>query len=306
MPEAKRDFMLVCKSYRGDAARVKRLLGTLARHNPQAIPIFIIVPKGDVPVFREVLAGERYELVTDEDVVRSHPQAASANLLDRLNRTPGYRSQQVIKADAWRLLGCASYLSVDSDTVFLRDIARANFLHPAGHPYTLMHQSRDLLQLAIDRGHSKVAQHFREESERMKSLFERVGPDYDFGPQPLIWSARVWSDLHDRFFAPRGWTLWDAIDHIPTEIRWYGEAVLAYRSIPVEPIEPLFRVYHHDWQWLVMRRLGETPEKLAEQFLGACYQSNWEYELDALDSRSALSRFARRIKRWRRRMEAMR
>src|SRR5207245_7505245 len=124
------------------AARVKRLLGTLARHNPQAIPVFVIVPEGDVAVFREMLAGERYQLVTDEDVVRSHPQAAAANLPDRLHRTPGYRSQQVIKAEAWRLLGCDSYLCVDSDTVLLRDIARSDFLHPQGHPYTLMHQSR--------------------------------------------------------------------------------------------------------------------------------------------------------------------
>lgn len=306
MPEAPRDFLIVCKSYRGDAVRVKRLLATLAAHNPEAIPVVVIVPEADVAVFRDTLSGQPHELVTDEDVVRSHPQCESGKLIDRLHATPGYRSQQVIKSDVWRLLGCDSYLCVDSDTVFLRDISRADFLHPDGHPYTLMHQSRDLLQLAIDRGHGRVAKHFREESERMKSLFGRRGPDYDFGPQPLIWSARVWRDLHERFLVPRGWTLWDAIDHIPTEIRWYGEALLAYRSIPVEPIEPLFRVYHHDWQYFTMKRLGETPDKLAQQFLGACYQSNWEYELDAPGNRSALSRLGRRLKRWRRRLEAMR
>ena len=300
------DFMLVCKSYRGDLARVRRLLDTLAPHNPQGLPTVVIVPSDDLPLFREGLAGQRHELVSDEDVVRSHPKAGSNQLLDRYKNTPGYRSQQVIKSDAWRLLGCDSYLCVDSDTVFLRDIGRSDFLHPDGHPYTLIHQSRDLLQLAVDRGHPGVAQHFREESQRLKSLFGRVGPDYDFGPQPLLWSSRVWNDLDRRFFEPRGWTLWDAIDHVPTEIRWYGEALLAYQSIPLAPIEPLFRVYHHDWQWLAMRRLGETPEKLADQFLGAVYQSNWEFELDAPGTRSALSRLSRQFKRFRRRLENLR
>ncbi|HMC16770.1 MAG TPA: DUF6492 family protein [Albitalea sp.] len=300
------DFVLVCKSYRADLARVERLLQTLAPHNPQSLPVMLIVPKDDLALFREALANRRVEMASDEDVVGCQPHASTKSLLERYRNTPGYRSQQVIKADAWRLLGCTSYLCVDSDTVFLRDIARDDFLHPDGHPYTLMHQSRDLLQLAVDRGHAGVARHFRHESQRLKSLFGRVGPDYDFGPQPLLWSSRVWSDLHDKFFEPRGWTLWDAIDQVPTEIRWYGEALLAYRSIPLDPIEPLFRVYHHDWQWLTMRRLGETPEKLADQFLGAVYQSNWEFELDAPGTRSALSRIGRRFKRWRRAVEAIR
>ncbi|WP_372524531.1 DUF6492 family protein [Piscinibacter sp.] len=299
------DFALVCKSYRGDAVRVKRLLDSLAPHNPQGLPVVVAVPQDDLALFRDVLSAHRPELVSDEDIVRSHPEAAAKGLLERYRATPGYRSQQVIKADAWRLLGCSSYLCVDSDTVFLRDIGRDDFLHPAGHPYTLLHQSRELLQLAVNRGHADVARHFHAESQRIKALFGRVGPDYDFGPQPLLWSARVWADLHERFLAPRGWTLWDAIEHAPTEIRWYGEALLAYRSIPIDPIEPLFRVYHHEWQWFALRRLGETPDKLAEQFLGAVYQSNWEFELDAIGRRSAMSRLGRRLKRWRRRLEAL-
>lgn len=298
------DFAFVCKSYHGDVARARRLLDSLVENNPQQIPVAVIVPKDDLALFREALSGRRHELVCDDDVVSCHPQAAEKLLLDRYRATPGYRAQQVIKAEAWRLLGCSAYLCMDSDTVFLRPAHRSDFLTPAGHPYTLLHQSRELLQLAVNRGHSKVAEAFRAESQRLKALFGREGPDYDFGPQPLIWSARVWSDLHDKFLAPRGWTLWDAIDHVPTEIRWYGEALLAYRSIPIDPIEPLFRVYHHEWQWLVQRRLGESAATLPSQFIGAVYQSNWEYELDLPGTRSALSLLSRRLKRLRRRLQA--
>ncbi len=297
-------FVLLCKSYRGDAARVARLLDSLARHNPQRLPVVIAVPEADMALFRELTGSHAALLVADEDIVRSHPQAAERDLLARYRATPGYRMQQVVKADAWRLLGCESYLCMDSDSVFLRDMALSDFIAPAGHPYTLLHQSRELMQLAVNRGHAEMLVNFRAESERMKTLFGRVGPDHDFGPTPVLWSARVWADLHERLLAPRGWTLWDAIDHIPTEIRWYGEALLAYRSIPIDAIEPLFRVYHHEWQYLAMRQQGETPQTLAQQFLGAVYQSNWEFELDQPGTRSAASRLSRRLKRWRRRLGA--
>jgi Family of unknown function (DUF6492) len=297
-------FVLLCKSYRGDAARVARLLDSLARHNPQRLPVVIAVPEADMALFRELTGGHAALLVADEDIVRSHPQAAERDLLARYRATPGYRMQQVVKADAWRLLGCESCLCMDSDSVFLRDVALSDFIAPAGHPYTLLHQSRELMQLAVNRGHAEMLVNFRAESERMKTLFGRVGPDHDFGPTPVLWSARVWADLHERLLTPRGWTLWDAIDHIPTEIRWYGEALLAYRSIPIDAIEPLFRVYHHEWQYLAMRQQGETPQTLAQQFLGAVYQSNWEFELDQPGTRSAASRLSRRLKRWRRRLGA--
>jgi Family of unknown function (DUF6492) len=299
------DFVLLCKSYRGDVRRVQRLLDSLGRHNPAQLPVVVVVPEADRPLFRETLGGHRVELVSDEDVVRSHPQAAEKDLLARYRATPGSHSQQVVKADAWRLLGFDACLCMDSDTVFLRDVGRADFIAPAGHPYTLMHQSRELMQLALNRGHPDVLRHFVQESERLKAQFGRVGPDHDFGPQPLLWSSQVWRDLHERFLAPRGWTLWDAMDLAPTEIRWYGEALLAYRSIPLDPIEPLFRVYHHEWQYFALRRLGETPATLAQQFLGVVYQSNWEYELDAAGARSFGSRLNRRFKRWRRRVGAM-
>ena len=212
------DFVLLCKSYRGDAARVRRMLDSLALHNPEQLPVVVAVPRDDLALFREWTAPHAVELITDEDIVCSHPLAAAKDLLGRYRQTPGDRSQQVVKADAWRLLGCDSLLCVDSDTVFLRNIARSDFLCDGGHPYTVLHQSRDLLQLALARRHPEVAQHFREESEKLKTLFGRSGPDYDFGPTPVPWSAQVWADLDERLLQPGGWTLWDAIDHAPTTV----------------------------------------------------------------------------------------
>ena len=54
----------------------------------------------------------------------------------------------------------------------------------------------------------------------------------------------------------------------------------------------------------MQQRLGESAATLPAQFIGAVYQSNWEYELDAPGTRSAMSLLSRRLKRLRRRWQA--
>jgi hypothetical protein len=292
------DFPIVCKTYRGDLRRTQRLLASLQPHNRDKLPVVLIVPSGDLELFRSQLPTGACEFVTDEDVVAAHPQAASLDLLARYKATPGNKAQQVVKSEAWRLLGCKAYLCTDADTVFLRPFGHADFVAPEGHPYSHVHQSKEYRQLAASRGYVKVEEDFRRESARLKGIFGRTGPDYDFGPTPVPWSAKVWNDLHEQRLAPQGHTLWDAIEQMPSELRWYGESLLAFQSIPLAPIEPLFRVYHHDWHFNALRRLGENEANLPERFIGAVYQSNWQYEMDEAGARSASSRAVRWAKRW--------
>jgi hypothetical protein len=293
------DFVLFCKSYARDLRRTLRMVESAQRCNRDRLPLVLAVPGADEALFRAALPAGAVELVSDEAIVAAHPLARERGLLARLRATPGRIAQQVVKSEAWRLLGCDAYLCTDADTVFLRPFGRADFLAPTGHPYTLLHQSREYLQLAVDRGRERVLEHWLAESERVRALLGRdAGPHYDFGPQPLLWSARVWNDLHERWLAPRGWTLWDAIDTAPTEIRWYGEALLAFGSIPIAPIEPLCRVYHYDWHYFALRRLGETEARLAAQYIGVVYQSNWQYEADhGAPTKGPLSRLARTLRR---------
>lgn len=298
------DFPIVCKTYRGDLRRAQRLLASLAPHNRDTLPVVLIVPEGDLGLFRSQLPAGVCELVSDESVVAAHPKAAEHKLLERYRATSGSKAQQVVKSEAWRLLGCSAYLCTDADTVFLRPFHRADFVTPAGHPYSHLHESKEYRQLAASRGYVKVEEDFRRESTQLKSIFGRTGPDYDFGPTPVPWSAQVWRDLYEQRLAPEGKTLWDAIEQMPSELRWYGESLLAYRSIPLHPIEPLFRVYHHDWHFHALGRLGETEANLAERFIGAVYQSNWQYEMDEAGARSFASRSVRRLKRWVRQFRA--
>jgi hypothetical protein len=209
---------------------------------------------------------------------------------------PGRISQQIVKAEFWRLGQGDTYLCLDSDCYFLRPFGAADFVAPGGAPYTVMHEAKDLLHFAELAGMQKIARHRERECAEIKGLFSRQGRCWDFGPVPVVWSGRVWHDLEARFLRPRGMTLIEAIGAHPGELRWYGEALLAYGSIPLLPIEPLFRCYHYEEQYHFWKRLGENEEIIARNFLGVCMQSNWDKALDPVP-RFRFSKLRRRLRR---------
>jgi len=270
-------FLLFCKSYAGDLRRVERLWRSVERHNRDRIPLYISIPAADRRLFEATLGHpDGLVWVSDEDIVRANPRADLA----AYRSWDGRQSQQVVKSEFWRFAGCDSYLCLDSESEFIRDFHHGDFLDAQGHPYTVMHQAKELLQLARNKGITRVAEDHHRDCALLKAAFGREGPDYDFGPTPVIWAAQVWRDLDEQYLQPKGMTLWDAICERPSELRWYGEALLHFHSIPLLPIEPLFRVYHYNWQWHAQRRLGETAEKLQGEYLGVLCQSNWQYQLD--------------------------
>jgi len=127
-------------------------------------------------------------------------------------------------------------------------------------------------------------------------IFGRAGRCFDFGPTPVILSGRVWRDLDEKFLAPKGLNIIDAIELHAGELRWYGEALIAFKSMPLLPIEPIFRCYHYEEQYYMYRKIGENEAAVARNYLGVCMQSNWDKHLD-LVKRFKFSTLRRRIKR---------
>jgi len=272
------NLAIFCKSYAGDLTRFGRLWESIEKHNHDRLPVYVSVPESEQQLFQQHIGRPNgLTWLTDEEIVRSNPRTG----LEKYRLWDGRRSQQVVKSEFWRFVGCEAYLCIDSESEFLRDFGFPDFVHPSGAPYTVMHQNKELLQLAADKGITKVMRENAAEADRGREIFGRAGPDYAFGPTPVIWSKAVWQDLDEKYLEPRGWTLWDAIESFPSELHWYGEALLHYRSIPLQPVGPLFRVYHYNWQWHTLRRLGETPEKLKANYLGMLRQSNWDYSRDS-------------------------
>jgi len=286
-------FVLFCKSYAGDLKRVQRLWESVSCFNRDRIPLYLSVPEQDRSLFEQTLGTpEGLHWVSDEDIVRANPRAD----LDYYRTWDGRLSQQVVKSEFWRYAGCDSYLCLDSESEFIRDFRLGDFLDQQGRPYTVMHQSKELLQLAANKGLGRVPEDFHRDCAMLKAVFARQGPDYDFGPTPVIWAAQVWRDLDEGYLQPQSKTLWEAVQERPSELRWYGESLLHFQSIPLLPIEPLFRVYHYNWQWHTLRRQGETTDKLRGEYLGVLCQSNWQYELDSGEQATRKSRGSRLVR----------
>jgi hypothetical protein len=288
------DIVLYCKSYRKDFLRLKRLLASIEQFNADAIPFYISTPASDKVLLEEVLGAQGYIWVADESIVSANPKAD----LQKYQAMPGGLSQQIVKSEFWRLGFAENYLCLDSDCVFIRPFYQSDFLAIDKTPYTVLHQNKEFFQMASNRGHLKVERDLRAEAERVKALFGRTGPNYYCAPAPFIWSARVWESLDRECLQPKGITLWEFISPLHPETLIYGEALLKYQAIPIRAIEPLFRVYHYDWQYYLFRRLGETTEKLKQNFMGVLYQSNWEVEMGLESDKSSLSLMLKRIKRF--------
>ena len=289
-----KDLVLYCKSYRNDFLRLKRLLVSIRQYNLNQTPFYISTPASDHDLLTSVLDGHGdYIWVADEDIVAANPRV----IVGRYKDMPGGLSQAIIKSEFWRLGLANNYLCLDSDCLFIRPFGKRDFISPNLVPYTVLHQNKDYFQLAINRGELKVEKNLRAEAQRVQALFNREGPQFYCAPAPFIWSAKVWESLDREYLQPKGITLWDLVSPEYPETLIYGEALLKYQAIPLIAIEPLFRVYHYDWQYFIMKRLGETQEKIAANYLGVLYQSNWESQLHfGLNTKSWVSRRLKNLK----------
>jgi len=287
-------LVLYCKSYRTDLKRAVRLARSVRQFNADNIVFYLSAPQADVALFREHLADLSVEVIADELIVGHNPKLDPV----RLASLPGSLSQQIVKSEFWRLGIADAYLCLDSDAVFIRPFHHSDFLCENGLPYSVMDESRELLEAALVARKPEVVRNFLEEAASVQSRFERSGRAFAFGPFPVIWLKAVWESLEARFLAPRAMSLLDAIELAPLESRWYGEALLRYQSIPLMPCQPLFKVYHYAWQLDRDRRAGAGLDQLAQLYSGVIYQSAWEREMDwPREGGNWSSRLARRLRR---------
>ena len=289
-----KDIVLYCKSYHNDVRRAARLAESVRRFNPHQLPFYLSCPAADLSLFKSTVGNDGVIFLADEEIISANA-ALDQKSVDAL---PGGMSQQIVKSEFWRLGICENYLCLDSDSYFIRDCNKEDFLTPSGIPYTVMNESLELRLFGALHSHAKIARNIDADCIAIMKILGRTGKHYDFGPLPVVWSKHVWTDLAEKFLAPQGMNFYDAIKLFPSEMRWYGEALLKYRSIDLWPVETLFRCYHYEDQFLSARKAGESDKVLSQVYLGVCSQSNWDKKLEyGTVNKSLLSKLVRNIKR---------
>ena len=287
-----RELVLYCKSYRNDLLRLERLAHSVRQFNADAIPFYVSVPAQDFALFEARIARQNINLIRDEDILHANPRIE----LDKVMALPGGVSQQIVKSEFWRLGISKTYVCLDSDCIFIRPFYLDDFISPDGHPYTVMHESKELLQFAINHGRDDIYNSYHNIRAQLAEIVGRKGRHFDFGPVPAIWNSQVWRSLDTQFLQPKSMNFYDAIQLFPSELLWYGEAMLKFRPFPLLPVEALFKVYHTESQFVSGRKQGENIERISKNYLGVVYQSNWQREFD-LDKKPLASRAARWLRK---------
>ena len=255
--------VLYCKSYQGDVHRVRILFDSILKYNASNIPVYISCPKRDSEIFKKVLGTSGYTLLTDESIY-NHDQKED------------WTAQQVVKSSFWKLGLCENYLVLDSDSYFIRPFYISDFVAPNGEPYTVMHEQKDLFNWTCNKisnlGFDPI-ESFKECRQKIMDIFERTGRYYDFGPSPVIWNSKVWKSLEDEYLLPNNITFSDAIRMVPSEFTWYGEWLMTHAT-NVQPIEPIFKVFHYGHQYHEAKHQGYAEEHFAKVYSGIVMQSN--------------------------------
>lgn len=263
------NLVLYCKSYRGDFDRLLKLYHSIVEHNVDNLRFFVSVPEEDMEAAQKILP---YSMDTRVSVNLWSDQA-----LVREELPSSWLTQQLVKASFWKLGDIENYVCLDSDSYFIKDFTKADFMYDEDTPYTVCHEQKELWNWSTGKegmlGHDpKIS--FTEDRQKIMHHFERSGGVVlDFGPSPVIWSAKVWKWL-DELLEENNTTLYEALQDIPSEFTWYGEALLYSEVIRLVPREPLFKVFHYSQQYEEYKRDGVPLEHIAKNYMGIVLQSN--------------------------------
>ena len=132
---------IFCKSFRTDLRRVQRLLQSIKIYNIENIPIYLSVPSEDLKLFEENLNQFNVNLISDLDIISANKNIKPKKFF----ALAGHVSQQIIKAEFWRLGYSENYLCIDSDAVFIRPFTRNNYITEDSIPYTIIDQGHSIL-----------------------------------------------------------------------------------------------------------------------------------------------------------------
>jgi hypothetical protein len=284
---------ILCKSYRDDLDRAVTLAKSVRQFNHDELSFYISVPNDDLVLFQNRIGNEGIVFITDEEIISTNGHID----INRFKLLPGQLSQQIVKSEFWRINPLENFLCVDSDSRFIRKFSSSDFLAPDGNPYTVLNEGKDYLTFCAAHRIGNAAQNFRETALQMQQFFDRTGPLYNFGPFPVIWNRQVWQALNS-FLASKGETIVDAILRLPHEASWYGETLLSQKSIPLLPIEPLFKAYLYYEQFESDQQIGINENLLSQNYLGVVYQSNW-YPKRLQPLKKLSYKIKRQLKRWR-------
>jgi hypothetical protein len=260
-------LILFIKTYEPDFETVYKLLDSIDEFNKDSIPVVISV--NDEHFGRlKTDCFKKYKVYRDSEICKTTIEE-------------GWRYQQIIKCNVYKLNICENYVAIDSDSIFIKDFHVSDFMYDENTPYTIMQESKDLLEMTERLGMDSQNLFFKRALRDTRPFFGNIGKEWDYGPSPYIWNCKVWKHFNDVFLKESNlsfdqfFTEIDKKSYSPSDCVIYGEYLLKTKLIDLLPIGSLFKVYHHKEQYEIERNQLNL-QQLSKIYLGLIHQSNWK------------------------------
>ena len=251
------NLVFLVKSYRNHLPWTNQLIDTINKHNRDNIKVYLSVPNQDKNLFKNSIDTTNCEIITDEDVVGN-------------NLSQTWISQQLVKMKFSETNLCKNYFWIDGDSYFIRDFFINDFMYDEETPYTTIHENKDLFSWMAQNDINllkSVLQSYQSDREKVKNIFGRKGKYYDW-TCPNLWSVKVFDHMKKNYLEPNNLTFKSLLQHVPGELIWYGEYLLASEAIRIIPCESWFKPFHYLKQMNDCKLQGNSEETLSINYLG--------------------------------------
>ena len=261
------NLALVIKTFKPDYERVKLLIESIDKHNSDNIPVYISINDADYDFFKSKLTNTKHTLLKDSQICTT-------------SVTDGWRYQQIVKSQFYKLKVAKNYLCLDSDSLFISSFYIKDFIYKGDTPYTIMQESKPQLEIFERIGVDTVEHSFRTPVKAIRAIFNLPEVKYwDYGPSPYLWSCKVWESFYEDYLPENNFTIETFFNELdktthPAEALIYGEYLRKTKIIDIIPCECFFKVYHYKKQFDIEKKFHDI-DKLKKVYLGVIFQSNW-------------------------------
>ena len=262
------DFVMFCKTFHGDIERVQILVETFNQFNQDKIKLYISAPAAELRLFAP-MASETIEVISDESY-------ADAFLTDKelaSGMRAGYANQQICKLTFYLTGFATNYLTLDSDSIFIRDFYISDFMYDYGIPYTVLVQDKDL---SIERHYRNVHWVTRQEYiSKIYTYMELNDKRLRTCHNTQVLNALVLDSLKNDFMKSRNLSYIELLNISPYEFTWYNVWFQKCRIIQEVTIEPFFKMLHMRPEYIFSRLKGLREEDYAHAYVGLVMNSKW-------------------------------
>jgi hypothetical protein len=279
-----REFGFMLKTFIGDASYVERLVKSFNEYNTQDLRLYIVAPSTDFKFFNEFLSKNIF-FVSDEDIpVRYiNQENFRKELTDpRENRSAfGYLNQGISKLGFWRTGLLRNYLTLDSDTEFIRPFAFNDFSDSNGNLYFFGQQ---YLDLACDPFYRPRYWDSREEIlSKVRDLIGLDSQNRITVHNSQIMSSLVLADFEQNFLKLKNLDYVDIMQIASLEFFWYGVWMQKQEIFPMVLREDVIKMVNHQGEHLALHQLGIRKKDLATSYIGVIVNSNWSRQYGLVD-----------------------